>query len=31
MPSWLCGVGFSSTSAAVVYAVMLKLGFNVTK
>ena len=30
MPSWLCGVALSTTSVAVVYAVMLELGFNVT-
>jgi Kef-type K+ transport system membrane component KefB len=28
--SWLCGVALSTTSVAVVYAVMLELGFNVT-
>ena len=31
MPSWLCGVALSTTSVAVVYAVMLELGFNVTE
>jgi Kef-type K+ transport system membrane component KefB len=31
MPSWLCGVALSTTSVAVVYAVMLELGFNVTQ
>jgi glutathione-regulated potassium-efflux system ancillary protein KefC len=30
MQSWLCGVALSTTSVAVVYAVMLELGFNVT-
>src|SRR5207248_3490606 len=30
MPSWLAGVALSTTSVAVVYAVMLELGFNVT-
>ena len=30
-PSWLCGVALSTTSVAVVYAVMLELGFNVTE
>jgi Kef-type K+ transport system membrane component KefB len=30
MSSWLCGVALSTTSVAVVYAVMLELGFNVT-
>jgi glutathione-regulated potassium-efflux system ancillary protein KefC len=29
-PSWLAGVALSTTSVAVVYAVMLELGFNVT-
>jgi Kef-type K+ transport system membrane component KefB len=29
-PSWLAGVALSTTSAAVVYAVMLELGFNQT-
>ncbi len=29
--SWLCGVALSTTSVAVVYAVMLELGFNVTE
>src|ERR1039457_598015 len=28
--SWLCGLALSTTSVAVVYAVMLELGFNVT-
>jgi glutathione-regulated potassium-efflux system ancillary protein KefC len=28
--SWLAGVALSTTSVAVVYAVMLELGFNVT-
>jgi glutathione-regulated potassium-efflux system ancillary protein KefC len=28
--SWLCGVALSTTSVAVVYAVMLELGLNVT-
>src|SRR5437870_4784487 len=28
--SWLCGVALSTTSVAVVYAVMLELGFNQT-
>ncbi|MGA2217175.1 MAG: cation:proton antiporter [Terracidiphilus sp.] len=28
--SWLCGVALSTTSVAVVYAVMLELGFNAT-
>jgi glutathione-regulated potassium-efflux system ancillary protein KefC len=31
MPSWLCGVALSTTSVAVVYAVMLELGFNTTE
>src|SRR5271157_4018069 len=31
MPSWLCGVALSTTSVAVVYSVMLELGFNQTK
>ncbi len=31
LPSWLCGVALSTTSVAVVYAVMLELGFNVTE
>jgi glutathione-regulated potassium-efflux system ancillary protein KefC len=30
MPSWLAGVALSTTSVAVVYAVMLEFGFNVT-
>jgi Kef-type K+ transport system membrane component KefB len=30
MPSWLAGVAMSTTSVAVVYAVMLEYGFNVT-
>ena len=30
MPSWLGGVAMSTTSVAVVYAVMLEFGFNVT-
>jgi len=30
MQSWLAGVALSTTSVAVVYAVMLELGFNVT-
>lgn len=30
LSSWLCGVALSTTSVAVVYAVMLELGFNVT-
>jgi glutathione-regulated potassium-efflux system ancillary protein KefC len=30
MPSWLAGVTMSTTSVAVVYAVMLEFGFNVT-
>jgi len=30
MPSWLAGVALSTTSVAVVYAVMLEYGFNVT-
>jgi glutathione-regulated potassium-efflux system ancillary protein KefC len=29
--SWLCGVALSTTSVAVVYAVMLELGLNVTE
>jgi glutathione-regulated potassium-efflux system ancillary protein KefC len=31
MPSWLAGVALSTTSVAVVYAVMLELGFNTTE
>jgi Kef-type K+ transport system membrane component KefB len=31
MASWLCGVALSTTSVAVVYAVMLELGLNVTE
>jgi Kef-type K+ transport system membrane component KefB len=31
MQSWLAGVALSTTSVAVVYAVMLELGFNVTE
>lgn len=31
MASWLCGVALSTTSVAVVYAVMLELGFNETE
>jgi glutathione-regulated potassium-efflux system ancillary protein KefC len=31
MPSWLAGVAMSTTSVAVVYAVMLEYGFNVTE
>ena len=31
MASWLCGVALSTTSVAVVYAVMLELGFNRTQ
>jgi Kef-type K+ transport system membrane component KefB len=31
MSSWLVGVALSTTSVAVVYAVMLELGFNVTE
>src|ERR1039457_3819648 len=31
MSSWLCGVALSTTSIAVVYSVMLELGFNVTE
>lgn len=31
MPSWLAGVALSTTSVAVVYAVMLELGFNQTE
>jgi Kef-type K+ transport system membrane component KefB len=31
MPSWLVGVALSTTSVAVVYAVLLELGFNVTE
>jgi Kef-type K+ transport system membrane component KefB len=31
MPSWLAGVALSTTSVAVVYAVMLEFGFNVTE
>jgi glutathione-regulated potassium-efflux system ancillary protein KefC len=31
MASWLAGVALSTTSVAVVYAVMLELGFNVTE
>src|SRR5712692_11336590 len=30
-PSWLAGVALSTTSVAVVYAVMLELGFNITE
>ena len=30
MPSWLAGIAMSTTSVAVVYAVMLEFGFNVT-
>jgi Kef-type K+ transport system membrane component KefB len=30
-PSWLAGVALSTTSVAVVYAVMLELGFNMTE
>jgi Kef-type K+ transport system membrane component KefB len=30
-PSWLAGVALSTTSVAVVYAVVLELGFNVTE
>ncbi len=30
MPSWLAGVALSTTSVAVVYAVMLEFGFNTT-
>src|SRR5271170_6226268 len=30
MPSWLAGVAMSTTSVAVVYAVMLEYGFNAT-
>ena len=30
-PAWLAGVALSTTSVAVVYAVMLELGFNVTE
>src|SRR5215471_19572048 len=30
MPSWLAGVAMSTTSVAVVYAVMLEFGFNQT-
>jgi glutathione-regulated potassium-efflux system ancillary protein KefC len=30
-PSWLAGVALSTTSVAVVYAVMLELGFNTTE
>ena len=30
MPSWLAGVALSTTSVAVVYAVMLEFGFNST-
>jgi glutathione-regulated potassium-efflux system ancillary protein KefC len=30
VPSWLAGVAMSTTSVAVVYAVMLEFGFNVT-
>jgi glutathione-regulated potassium-efflux system ancillary protein KefC len=30
MPSWLAGVAMSTTSVAVVYAVMIEFGFNVT-
>lgn len=31
MASWLCGVALSTTSVAVVYAVMFELGFNATE
>src|SRR5262249_56772888 len=31
MPSWLAGVALSTTSVAVVYAVMLEYGFNKTE
>jgi glutathione-regulated potassium-efflux system ancillary protein KefC len=31
MPSWLAGVAMSTTSVAVVYAVMLEFGFNATE
>jgi glutathione-regulated potassium-efflux system ancillary protein KefC len=31
MACWLCGVALSTTSVAVVYAVMLELGFNTTE
>jgi Kef-type K+ transport system membrane component KefB len=31
MPAWLAGVALSTTSVAVVYAVMLELGFNTTE
>ena len=31
MPSWLAGVAMSTTSVAVVYAVMLEFGFNSTE
>ena len=31
MSSWLCGVALSTTSVAVVYAVMMELGFNTTE
>ena len=31
MPSWLAGVAMSTTSVAVVYAVMLEFGFNRTE
>lgn len=31
LPSWLAGVALSTTSVAVVYAVMLELGFNTTE
>ena len=31
MPSWLAGVAMSTTSVAVVYAVMLEYGFNATE
>jgi len=31
MPSWLAGVVMSTTSVAVVYAVMLEFGFNTTE
>ena len=30
MPSWLAGVAMSTTSVAVVYAVMIEFGFNTT-
>src|ERR1700749_405743 len=31
MPSWLAGVAMSTTSVAVVYAVMIEFGFNTTE